>query len=54
MKHHCDIYEGEPFNFEMVLKLYLKFANQNMGHQVTHRPILYKAFERLKVSVYAF
>ncbi|BES91912.1 Origin recognition complex subunit [Nesidiocoris tenuis] len=48
MKHHCDIYDGEPFNFEMVLKQYLKFASQNMGHQVTQKPILYKVFERLK------
>uniref|UniRef100_A0A0A9VUK8 Origin recognition complex subunit 4 n=1 Tax=Lygus hesperus TaxID=30085 RepID=A0A0A9VUK8_LYGHE len=48
IRHHCDIYEGEPFNFEMVLKQYMKFANQNLGNQVTQRPIIYKAFERIK------
>lgn len=49
MAHHVEIYEGEPFNFEMIIKRYLKFAQQNSSVQITHRPILIKALERIKV-----
>ncbi|XP_014286111.1 origin recognition complex subunit 4 [Halyomorpha halys] len=48
MAHHVEIYEGEPFNFEMIIKRYLKFAQQNSSVQITHRPILIKALERIK------
>ncbi|XP_014262610.1 origin recognition complex subunit 4 isoform X2 [Cimex lectularius] len=45
--HHNEIYDGEPFNFEMIVKQYMKFAANNYS-VITNRQILYKAFERLK------
>jgi len=48
MKHLTTIYEGEPFNFEMVYKEYQKFS-QKKGHTVQsfEKPVVLKAFEHL-------
>jgi hypothetical protein len=51
MKHQTEIYEGEPLNFEMVYRRYLKFASQNLTVQNVERPIILKAFEHLKVRI---
>ncbi|GFO48373.1 origin recognition complex subunit 4 [Plakobranchus ocellatus] len=48
MKHLTDIYEGEPFNFEMVYSEYLKFARQRSGMQVYEKAIVMKAYEHLQ------
>ncbi|KAJ4439830.1 hypothetical protein ANN_07958 [Periplaneta americana] len=48
MKHHTEIYEGEPLNFEMVYRRYLKFASQNATVHSVERPVVLKAFEHLK------
>jgi origin recognition complex subunit 4 len=48
MKHHCDIYDNQPMNFEMVLNRYLKFANANSSIQTTERPVIMKAFEQIQ------
>jgi origin recognition complex subunit 4 len=50
MKHQTEIYDGEPLNFEMVYRRYFKFASQNLTMQNVERPIVFKAFEHLKVS----
>jgi origin recognition complex subunit 4 len=50
MKHHCDIYDNQPMNFEMVLNRYLKFANANSSMQTTERPVIMKAFEQIQVG----
>ncbi|RUS71330.1 hypothetical protein EGW08_020895, partial [Elysia chlorotica] len=42
MKHLTDIYEGEPFNFEMVYSEYLKFARHRSGMQVYEKAIVMK------------
>ncbi|KAH3704707.1 origin recognition complex subunit 4-like [Dreissena polymorpha] len=47
MKHLCDIYDGEPFNFEMVYKEYQKFAQRRSSMQVFEKPVVLKAFEHL-------
>ncbi|XP_073991721.1 origin recognition complex subunit 4 isoform X1 [Rhodnius prolixus] len=47
MSHHNEIYDEEPFNFEMIFKRYNKFARQNSTSQIIQRPILLKGFERL-------
>ncbi|XP_075215093.1 origin recognition complex subunit 4 isoform X2 [Lycorma delicatula] len=50
MSHQTEIFDGEPFNFEMIIGRYLKFANQNSAIHITQRPVIFKAFERIKVS----
>ncbi|XP_052805981.1 origin recognition complex subunit 4-like [Mya arenaria] len=47
MKHLNDIYDGEPFNFEMVYKEYQKFAQRRSSMQVFDKPVVLKAFEHL-------
>ncbi|KAK9505534.1 hypothetical protein O3M35_009563 [Rhynocoris fuscipes] len=47
MSHHNEIYDGDPFNFEMIFKRYSKFASQNFSAQISQRPIILKSFERL-------
>lgn len=49
IKHHCEIYDNQPMNFEMVLTRYLKFANANSAVQTVQRPVIMKAFEHLEV-----
>ncbi|XP_029461285.1 origin recognition complex subunit 4 isoform X2 [Rhinatrema bivittatum] len=48
MKHLHDIYEGEPFNFQMVQNEFQKFI-QRKAHSVYNfeKPVIMKAFEHL-------
>ncbi|XP_044264223.1 origin recognition complex subunit 4 [Tribolium madens] len=48
MKHHCEIYDNQPMNFEMVFNRYLKFANANSNIQTVERPVIMKAFEQIQ------
>ncbi|KAL3288660.1 hypothetical protein HHI36_003093 [Cryptolaemus montrouzieri] len=48
MKHHLDIYNNQPMNFEMILARYVKFANANSSIQSVQRPVIMKAFEHLQ------
>lgn len=50
MKHHCDIYDNNPMNFEMIYTRYLKFANTNSSVQLAQRPVVMKAFEHIQVN----
>ncbi|XP_052705165.1 origin recognition complex subunit 4-like [Crassostrea angulata] len=47
MKHLTEIYEGEPFNFEMVYSEYSKFAQRKSSMQVFEKAVVLKAFEHL-------
>lgn len=49
MKHLNDIYDGEPFNFQMVFNEYQKFV-QRKAHSVYNynKAVVMKAFERLQ------
>ncbi|KAL8593462.1 hypothetical protein ACOMHN_000777 [Nucella lapillus] len=47
MKHLTEIYDGEPFNFEMVYSEYLKFAKRRSSVQVFEKAVVLKAFEHL-------
>lgn len=49
MKHHVEIYDNQPMNFEMILSRYLKFANANSNVQSVQRPVIMKAFEHIQV-----
>lgn len=48
--HHSEIYDKEPFNFEMIYARYCKFASCNSTLLVTKRQVVIKAFERISVS----
>jgi len=48
IKHHCDIYDNDPFNFEMILTRFNKFACRSSTIQNIDREILLKSFENLK------
>lgn len=49
MKHHYDIYDNQPMNFEMLFNRYLKFANANSSLQSVQRAVILKAFEHIEV-----
>lgn len=46
-KHHSEIYDGEPANFEMIFDRYKKFTNSNTSIQTVQREVVQKAFEHL-------
>ncbi|XP_055631232.1 origin recognition complex subunit 4 isoform X2 [Toxorhynchites rutilus septentrionalis] len=48
MKHHSEIYDRDPFNFEMILTRYNKFANSSSTMQGIERSVILKAFEHIK------
>ncbi|KAG5863340.1 hypothetical protein JTB14_000249 [Gonioctena quinquepunctata] len=48
MKHHDEIYDNQPMNFEMILTRYIKFANANANIQTVQRPVIMKAFEHIQ------
>jgi origin recognition complex subunit 4 len=50
MKHHCDIYDNDPFNFEIILTRFKKFALKSTTMQNTEREIVLKRFENLKYN----
>jgi origin recognition complex subunit 4 len=50
IKHHCEIYDSDPFNFEMILTRYNKFAYKSSTMQNIDREVVLKGFENLKVS----
>ncbi|KAI4467429.1 origin recognition complex subunit 4 [Holotrichia oblita] len=48
IKHHCDIYDNQTMNFEMIFARFTKFANSNSNIQNVQRPVLMKAFEHIQ------
>lgn len=48
MKHHSEIYDRDPFNFEMILTRYSKFANSSSTMQGIDRSVVLKAYEHVK------
>jgi origin recognition complex subunit 4 len=48
IKHHCDIYDNDPFNFEMILTRFNKFAIRSSTMQNIDREMALKRFENLK------
>lgn len=48
MKHHSEIYDRDPFNFEMILTRYNKFANSSSTMQGIERNVILKAFEHVR------
>ncbi|XP_050076228.1 origin recognition complex subunit 4 [Anopheles maculipalpis] len=48
MKHHSEIYDREPFNYEMIWTRFSKWANSSSSMKGIERPVVLKAFEHLK------
>lgn len=48
IKHHCDIYDNDPFNFEMIFTRFNKFAIKSTTMQSIEREMVLKRFENLK------
>lgn len=52
IKHHNDIYDGDPFNFEIILTRLHKFQNSgDFSTGPTDRAVVLKAFDVLKVCI---
>lgn len=51
IRHHSQIYDDNPFNFEMILTRYNKFTNANSLTNSVSRPVAMKAFEHIKVRI---
>lgn len=50
IKHHCEIYDNDPFNFEIILTRYNKFTIKSSSMQNIDREVALKGFENLKVG----
>lgn len=48
IKHHCDIYDNDPFNFEIILTRFNKFVVKSTTMQNIERDMALKRFENLK------
>lgn len=48
MLHLTQIYDGEPFSFEMVFKEYQNFMNSQSAMRSVNRPVLMKAMQHLE------
>ncbi|XP_067630466.1 origin recognition complex subunit 4 [Eurosta solidaginis] len=48
IKHHSEIYDRDPFNFEIVFARFAKFAKVSTTMQGIERAVSLKAFERLR------
>lgn len=49
MSHQMELYDEEPFNFEMILNRYFKFVKQSNSVKLSERPVILKAYERIQV-----
>lgn len=50
IKHHTEIYDRDPFNFEMILTRCRKFQNSTQSRmEIVERPIALRSFEHLNV-----
>lgn len=53
IQHHAEIYDRDPFNFEMILTRYRKFENSTQTRmESVERPIALKSFEHLHVKFF--
>lgn len=54
IKHHCDIYDNDPFNFEIIFTRFCKFSVKSTTMQNIEREMALKRFENLKVKTLTF
>lgn len=48
IKHHSEIYDRDPFNFEIIFARFTKFAKVSSTMQGIERSVILKAFEHLR------
>lgn len=48
VKHQSEIYDNDPFNFEMIFQRFQKFAHSSTTMQGMERNLVLKAFEHIK------
>lgn len=48
IKHHSEIYDRDPFNFEIIFSRFTKFAKISSTMQGVERSVVLKAFEHLR------
>lgn len=55
IKKHCEIYDREPFNFEIIYTRFQKFENSTntfAEKRKVERSVIWKSYEHLKVKKY--
>ncbi|XP_017070520.1 origin recognition complex subunit 4 [Drosophila eugracilis] len=50
IKHHSEIYDRDPFNFEIIFARFSKFAKVSSTMQGVERSVVLKAFEHLRIA----
>ncbi|KAH8285493.1 hypothetical protein KR054_010001 [Drosophila jambulina] len=50
VKHHSEIYDRDPFNFEIIFARFSKFAKVSTTMQGVEQSIVLKAFEHLRIG----
>lgn len=48
MKHHCEIYDRDPFNFKMIKSRFTKFAVNSTSFKNIDEQMILKAFVKIK------
>lgn len=48
MKHHCEIYDRDPFNFKMIMARFTKFATNCASFKNIDEQMILKAFVKIK------
>lgn len=48
IKHHSEIYDRDPFNFEIIFSRFTKFSKVSTSMQGIERAVVLKAFEHLR------
>ncbi|CRL03104.1 CLUMA_CG016393, isoform A [Clunio marinus] len=48
IKHHCDIYDNDPFNFEIIFTRFDKFSVKSTSMQNISRETILRCFENLR------
>jgi len=48
IKHHSEIYDRDPFNYEIILSRFKKFANSSTIMQNIDKNVILKSFEHIK------
>lgn len=48
IKHHCEIYDNDPFNFEIIYTRFNKFASKSSSMQNIERGMVLMRFENLR------
>lgn len=48
MKHHCEIYDRDPFNFKMIMERFTKFSTNCTSFKNINEQMILKAFVKIK------